>query len=148
MTEQIPDIDPAAFATMIKGATDEQLTAGLDSNADMILGEIFRRMPEQVRGDRVAHIDAVIEWRIAHPAGAEARRWQLTVKGGACTLQADGQAEPTMSIETSGVDFLRLVSGAVQGPELFLTGRLKIQGDLMLASQLPTLFTMPTGTAS
>jgi putative sterol carrier protein len=43
-----------------------------------------------------------------------------------------------------GVDFLKLVTNNVQGPELFMTGKLKLEGDMMFAAQLPALFTIPS----
>ena len=40
-------------------------------------------------------------------------------------------------------DFLKLVTNNASGPMLFLRGRLKIDGDLMLASRLTGLFRIP-----
>jgi putative sterol carrier protein len=41
------------------------------------------------------------------------------------------------------VDFLRLVSGNANGPMLFMSGKLKIEGDLMFASTMTSLFRIP-----
>jgi len=42
-----------------------------------------------------------------------------------------------------GVNFIKLVSGAVQGPSMFMSGGLKIEGDLMFAAQVEGLFQIP-----
>jgi putative sterol carrier protein len=41
------------------------------------------------------------------------------------------------------VHFLRLVSGNAAGPMLFMTGKLKIEGDLMFATTMTSLFRIP-----
>ncbi|MET0731005.1 MAG: SCP2 sterol-binding domain-containing protein [Solirubrobacterales bacterium] len=57
-------------------------------------------------------------------------------------LTADS-ARVTFTID--GADFLRLVTGNAQGPMLFMSGRLKIEGDMMFAASAASLFTIPTG---
>jgi putative sterol carrier protein len=41
------------------------------------------------------------------------------------------------------VDFLKLVTGNAAGPMLFMTGKLKIEGDLMFAATVQSLFRIP-----
>ena len=60
-------------------------------------------------------------------------------------LSAD-TARVTFTI--GGADFLRLVTGNAQGPMLFMSGRLKIEGDMMFAASAASLFTIPTGQLS
>jgi putative sterol carrier protein len=43
------------------------------------------------------------------------------------------------------VNFLKLVTGNANGPELFLRRKLRIKGDLIFAAQVPGLFTIPRG---
>ena len=44
-----------------------------------------------------------------------------------------------------GADFLRLVTGNAAGPMLFMSGKLKIEGDMMFAASAASLFTIPKG---
>ena len=39
--------------------------------------------------------------------------------------------------------FLKLVSGNASGPTMFMTGKLKLEGDVMLASRLTSMFRIP-----
>jgi putative sterol carrier protein len=48
-----------------------------------------------------------------------------------------------VTIKTSGVEFLKLAGGKASGPVLFMTGKLKLEGDVMLASRLTTFFRIP-----
>jgi len=46
------------------------------------------------------------------------------------------------------VTFLRLVTGNANPVTAFMAGEITIQGDLMFAATVPTLFEIPTGAAA
>jgi putative sterol carrier protein len=140
--DEIPAIDPAEFASLVSEASDDQLREGLATNRELILGEIFRRMPERFDPQRGAGVDAVVEWRIRDPDGGH-DSWHLTIGGGECAV-ADGPADsPTVTYEIDPLDFIKLITGNASGPKLFLFGKLKIRGDLMLGARMQTLFSIP-----
>ena len=56
-------------------------------------------------------------------------------------LTAEGRTVATIQLD--GVDFLRLAAGVAEGPQLFMTGRLRIEGDVMFTAQLASLFRIP-----
>ena len=127
-------IEPTAFAAIVRGASDEDLARGLEANREMILAGVFEAMPDAFLSEHAAGLAAVAEWRV------DGERWQVRMAGGACTVERDGAAAPDVVYEVSGVDFLRLVAGQVDGPQLFVTGRLRVEGDLLLAARMPALF--------
>jgi putative sterol carrier protein len=49
-----------------------------------------------------------------------------------------------VAFTVGGADFLRLVTGNVAGPMLFMSGKLKIEGDLGFAASAASLFTIPS----
>ena len=49
-----------------------------------------------------------------------------------------------VTIKVDPVDFLKLAANQATGPTLFMTGKLKLEGDLMLASRLTSFFRIPT----
>jgi putative sterol carrier protein len=48
-----------------------------------------------------------------------------------------------VTLGTDVVSFAKLMAGKAQGPQLYMTGKLKIQGDLMLAQRMTTFFAPP-----
>lgn len=135
-------LDPATFARLVRESSDEELAAGLAANREVILGEIFRRMPERLDVEAAGALDAVVEWRIGDAVEGEHDAWQVTIAEGRATVEAGAPDKPRVVYTIGAVDFLRLVAGAADGPVLFLRGRLKIRGDLLLAAQMPRLFRM------
>lgn len=136
-------VDPGEFARMVGDASDGQLRHGFATNRELILGEIFRRMVAHLRSDRAQGVDAVVEWRILAGPEGRAERWQVAIRDGLCTVTRDGEQPPRVTFTLAPVDFVRLVTANASGPKLFLLGRLKVEGDLVLAARMPSLFSIP-----
>jgi putative sterol carrier protein len=139
----IPALDPEQFAELARAASDDQLRAGLDVNRELILNEIFRQMPGQFDPERAAGVDATVEWRILNDHGSEYDSWHLTIRDGRCEMQPGPIEDPTVTYEIDPLDFIRLISGGASGPKLFLFGRLKVRGNLVLAARMPGFFNIP-----
>jgi hypothetical protein len=140
---EISAIDPALFATLVREATDDQLREGLAANRDLILEEIFRRMPESFDPDRGGGVDAVVEWRILDRPGGGYDAWQMVIEDGQCRVQAGPADDPTVTYEIKPIDFIKLITNNASGPKLFLFGKLKITGNLLLAARMPAFFAIP-----
>jgi putative sterol carrier protein len=138
-------VDAQELARNLAQASDEQLAELMRGELRaQILAEIFRRMTEHFRADAAAGIDAVIHWRIGGRADGGADDYETVIREGACTAQEGFEVdEARVTFTVDGADFLRLVTGNAAGPTLFMTGKLKIEGDLMFAASAASLFTIP-----
>ena len=143
MSTDVPAIDPEEFAELVQGASDDQLRAGLEANRELLLAEIFRQMPERLDRERAADIDAVVEWRIVDPKTREQDIWQMVLRDGTAEVQPGPAEDPTVTMEVGAIDFMRLITGGASGPKLFLFGRLKVRGNLVLAARMQGLFDIP-----
>lgn len=142
-----PLMDPAQFAALIRDTPDELLAQGLATNRELLLEGIFAAMPGQVRPDLDPGERLVVEWRIGDRPGGGEDRWLVTVERGACTVERDGAGEPQATLIVGPVDFVKIAAGTVQGPELFMSGRLRVEGDFLVAARLAGAFAVP-GAAS
>jgi putative sterol carrier protein len=136
-------IPPEQFASLVSQATDEQLAEGMATNRELILNEIFNRMPEQFDPAKAPGVNAVVEWQITDGPDGKPERWQLTIKDGACTCAEGGDADPDVTFTVAPVDFVKLIAGAESGPRMFVFGKLKIRGNLMLAARVQGFFRVP-----
>jgi putative sterol carrier protein len=141
---EVPFMDPAEFARLVRDASDEQLDQGFALNRDLILGEVFRRMEEHFEPGKADGAEAVIEWRIKQAEGGGHDRWQVVIRDGSCRVTSDGDERPRVTFTVAPVDFIRLATGNASGPKLFLFGRLKIDGDLMFAARVQGMFRIPS----
>jgi len=138
-------IDADQLAALAAGATDEQLAEGMSDPAarQSILDEIFRRMAEHVDADKAKGISAVLHWKITDGPDGSVDHYEVVLNDGTCIVNEEVTAEPRVTFIVGPAAFLRLVSGAQPGPVLFMAGKLKIEGDLMFASQVATMFRIP-----
>ncbi|MFL5850587.1 MAG: SCP2 sterol-binding domain-containing protein, partial [Solirubrobacteraceae bacterium] len=129
--QQVPDIDAEQYAALVADASDEDLERGLIENRELLLEQIFQRMPERFQPDKAGDLDAVVEWRIRGLGDSGDDRWQVAIRGGRCSVVRDGDEEPTVTLTVGPVDFVKLITGNASGPMLFTFGKLKIRGDLL-----------------
>jgi putative sterol carrier protein len=137
-------LDPEQVAGAISSVTDEQLREVLRGpRREEILGEVFRRMEQHFKPSSAAGVDAVIHWKIAGREDGGVDHYEVVLRDGACKASKDPKHEPRVTLALDGVDFMRLVTGNAAGPMLFMSGKLKIEGDLMFSTQIQSMFTIP-----
>ena len=138
-------VDPGQFVKAIAETPDDQLAAGMadEQVRGVVLDGIFSQMAEHFDGQKAGDTDAVLEWKILDKPGGGYDRYQVVVTGGACAVEKDGKHEPRVTFKLKPVDFLKLVTGNAAGPTMFMTGKLKIDGDLMFAATVQSLFRIP-----
>jgi len=84
--------------------------------------------------------------RIGGHADDRHAEYETVIASGARTVRESFAADSARVTFTIGApDFLRLVTGHAAGPMLFMTGKLKIEGDMMFAASTASLFTIPSG---
>ena len=103
--------------------------------------EVFEQhMPEKLQNkpDVVQKINAVYQFNISGPSGGQ---WSVdcTKPGGAITSGAAASAKCTVSC--TDADFLNIVNGRLNPQMAFMSGKLKIQGDMGLAMKLQQILT-------
>lgn len=147
----VPDLDTSAvdaeeFAKNMATVTDEQLSEALSGPMrETILGEIFNRMEQHFKPDAARDTEAVIQFRIGGRSDGGHDEYEVTITGATCDAHLGFTTdEPRVSFQIDGVDFLRLVTGNASGPMLFMSGKLKIQGDMLFAPQIMGLFKVPS----
>jgi putative sterol carrier protein len=137
-------VDAAEFARNISNLSDEQLAEAMSSDMrPTILNEVFSRMEQHFRPERAANVDAVIHWRIGDGPGGSEDHYEVVVRDGSLSYRDQPSEEPRVTFTMGGATFLRLVTGNASGPMLFMTGKLKIEGDMMFAPQVQGLFKIP-----
>ena len=138
-------VDELEFANLVRTAADSVIEEALAAGRELILDEIFRRMNEHFEPERAAGVEALIEWRLTGPDGAE-DRYFLTISDGACAVAKEAEGTPRATLSISAVDFIRVATGNALGPALYMAGRVLIEGDITLAMTVPTFFRIPEPT--
>ncbi len=137
--------DPDVVAIVVGSTPEAKLAEAMSGPIrEVIVGEVFRRMPERLNAATAATADAVINWEISN-AGGEPDRHTVRVSGGACTIEEGHDSNPRVSLQMDAVTFLRLVTGNLNPVTAFMAGQITITGDLMFAASVTALFDIPSG---
>ena len=84
-------------------------------------------------------LDAVIQYELT---GEEGGDYIIAIKDGMCKV-TEGKAEsPVVTVTADGRDFGDVLLGRANGMQYFMTGKIRLAGDLNLAMKLTSLFKM------
>jgi len=94
--------------------------------------EYFEKLSDKLNAnpEKVAGMNCVYQFRVGDSA------WNVRLADGKAGV-AEGEApSPSCTVTMAEPDFLDLVSGKLNGQMAFLTGKLKVAGDMGLALKL------------
>lgn len=93
----------------------------------------------EVPEDKLAGMEASFQFEATGDGGGD---WCVNVGGGKAEVIEGKGESPTIVMTATAEDWLALVNGDLNGQTAFLTGKLKIQGDMTLAMKLESLFNL------
>ena len=99
----------------------------------------FDAMATRFRADKSAGTNAVIQYDVSGDGGGT---WHAVIKDGTCTVNSGAGTSPTLTLQISASDWLDMLSGKQSGQMLFMSGKLKVKGDMGLAMKLGSMFSM------
>jgi len=141
---QIDASDFSALSAAVEQNSNEELAAAIqqqEGGVGAVLGQVFAGMAESFNPAKAAGQEATVQYEISSPAGTH--EWAMRIADGRCEVE-EGKAEsPRVTIRMGLGDFLRLITGQANGMQLFMTGKLKVSGDLFFAQTYQSWFERP-----
>jgi putative sterol carrier protein len=139
-------VSPEQFAEMIANASDEDIESAIHTvGTEPTLDRVFQGFEERFQPDKAAGVQADVQFVIKD--GGEEHPYLVSVNEGSCVTKRAQADDPKTTLTMDLVPFLKLVTGNAQGVQLFMTGKLKISGDLMFSQRLMTFFETPKASA-
>lgn len=102
--------------------------------------EIFAAMPANLNADATKGMSSVIQFNLTGDGGGN---HYVEIKDGTCTVTEGSHASPNMTMTIGASDYVDMISGKLNGQMAFMSGKLKIAGDMGLAMKMQTLFKRP-----
>jgi putative sterol carrier protein len=103
------------------------------------VSSIFTGMCERLKPEKAEGMDATIQFDLTGDNGG---LYWIKIADGACTT-GEGQAEnPKMTLKASANDYFDVATGKLNAMQAFMSGKLKIQGDMGLAMKMQSMFSM------
>lgn len=95
--------------------------------------EFLQKMTTTFSPEAAAGTNCVLQFNTSKPA-------HITIKDGACALTEGAAASPDVTLIMADEDLIALLKGELNGMQAFMTGKLQLEGDMMLAQRLGSFF--------
>lgn len=142
-TIDLGTVDPNELAALVKQASDEDMVTMLDAvGPKAAFDKVFEQMQSRFKPGMAGNVEADVVFDVQH--GGESFTYVVAIHNGACTCTEGDLEEPKARLTMSSPMFLKLVTGNADGPVSFMSGKLKIKGDIMFTSRLLGFFERPT----
>ncbi len=103
----------------------------------MTIAELFETMPGRFNAAAASGITKTLQWNIT---GDETGIWAFQIVNGEGQLVPGGVEKPDVTFTTSAKDWIAIAEGKLDSMKAFMTGKLKVTGDMMLAMKVPQFF--------
>ncbi len=94
-------------------------------------------MPSRFKKDAAKGLNATYQFDLSGDGGGQ---WHAVIANEQCEVKPGKATSPNITISMTAQDYLDMVNGKLNGQMAFMTGKLKIAGDMGLALRLQSLF--------
>lgn len=99
----------------------------------MTAAEMIRNLPRAFDASAAAGTDCTIQFNCSTPM-------HVVIKDGGCTIGDGTASNSDLAITMEDEDLIALMTGELNGMQAFMTGKLQIEGDMMLAQRMASFF--------
>lgn len=103
----------------------------------MSVEPIFQKLEQNFNPDAAEGMDLVFQFNIE-----DDKDYHLIIKDGTCQLVEGMHDDPSVTLIMNAETLRGIVSGETDGMQAFMSGQLRAEGDMMLATKLGQLFTL------
>jgi len=94
-------------------------------------------MPTRFNKEAAKGLNAVYQFDLSGDGGG---KWHVIINNDSCQVNEGAAASPSITISMTAQDYLDMLSGKLNGQMAFMTGKLRIAGDMGLALRMQSLF--------
>lgn len=101
---------------------------------------VFNSMPDAFQAAIAGPVKLLLQFDLTGESGGE---WVVEIANGICTTHRGEVENPTATIRTSTQDFVALFSGDLNAVAAYMSGRVKVAGDVTAIMNLLSFFDIP-----
>lgn len=97
----------------------------------------FSELQSKVDASKAAGMNAAFQFDITGDGGGQ---WHAAIANGNVKVAPGAYENPNIVLTANAENWMKIVAGELSGQTAFLTGKLKIKGDMSLAMKLQSIF--------
>lgn len=99
----------------------------------MSAAEFLKKLPDAFVPEAAVGTDCVLQFNTSQPV-------YCTIKDGTCAVTEGSAEDPDVTLTMEDEDLIALMKGELNGMTAFMTGKLQVEGDLMLGQRVQGFF--------
>lgn len=105
----------------------------------MSVAELFSNMANNFNAEKAGDLNASVVFDLSGEGGGA---WTVAVADGKCNVVDGASDNPTATIKMTAADYEAMTSGKLNPMMAFMSGKIKVDGDLNTVMKFQTLFGM------
>ncbi len=102
-----------------------------------IIKMIFEGMSGSFQPNKAVGVNTVIQYDITGEGGG---KWYVEIANGKCDVREGQHNSPKLTLTIGDQDWVDMVMGKLDGNKAFMSGKLKLKGDMALAMKMGSFF--------
>ncbi|MFH7808627.1 SCP2 sterol-binding domain-containing protein [Acinetobacter sp. BSP-153] len=94
---------------------------------------ILNQLPTALNPENTDGVECILQLQLSAP-------YVIQINDGTCDIKQGENADADVVLTTSDEVFIELITGKIAGAMAFMSGKLKIDGDIMLAKEISDYF--------
>ena len=104
----------------------------------LTISQLMEKMPGAFIPEKAQGVNAIIHFKFT---GEEASEWSAAIADGKCAVTSGAPADKaTMTLTADSTDYIKVITGEIDGMTAFMQGKLKLGSDLNLAMKMVQMF--------
>ena len=99
--------------------------------------EVVEALPLAFQPDKAEGMNATFQFELTGEGGGT---WVAKIADGQCTVTEGGLDNPSATISMEAADYVAIAQGKLDMAKAFMSGKIKVKGDMGLIMKLPDLF--------
>ena len=99
--------------------------------------QVFAEMPSRFNKDAAKGLTATYQFDLSGDNGG---KWHIVINNETCDVKEGAAASPSITISMSAQDYVDMSTGKLNPQVAFMSGKLRISGDMGLALRMGSLF--------
>jgi len=104
--------------------------------------QVFDVMPAAFKPGKAGSAELALQFSLSGDLGGE---WGVEIGNGACQISKGQIENPVATIRSSDQDFVAIFDGSLNAVAAYMSGRIKVSGDVTAIMNLLSFFEMPQG---
>lgn len=102
--------------------------------------QVFQELPNYFQADKAGNTKAAIQFDLS---GEHAGKWWVKIAEGQATSGQGEIENPNLTFSADARDWVKIATGQMDPTAAFMSGKLKLKGDMGLAIKFGSLFRRP-----